>query len=29
MKITDDSPPTVSALDRPNSYLGRSVPRPI
>src|SRR5437763_2117725 len=28
MKITDDSPPTVSALDRPNSYIGRSVPRP-
>ncbi len=28
MKITDDSPPIVSALDRPNSYIGRSVPRP-
>ena len=28
MKIADDSPPTVSALDRPNSYIGRSVPRP-
>src|SRR5262249_41346574 len=28
MKITDDSPPTVSALDRPNSYIGRSVPPP-
>ncbi len=28
MKITDDSPPTLSALDRPNSYIGRSVPRP-
>ncbi len=28
MKIADDSPPTLSALDRPNSYIGRSVPRP-
>jgi carbon-monoxide dehydrogenase large subunit len=28
MKITDDSPPILSALDRPNSYIGRSVPRP-
>jgi carbon-monoxide dehydrogenase large subunit len=28
MKITEDSPPIVSALDRPNSYIGRSVPRP-
>src|SRR5262249_13596873 len=28
MKISDDSPPVVSALDRPNSYIGRSVPRP-
>jgi carbon-monoxide dehydrogenase large subunit len=28
MKITDDSPPTLTALDRPNSYIGRSVPRP-
>src|SRR5207249_6610006 len=28
MRITDDSPPIVSALDRPNSYIGRSVPRP-
>src|SRR5512132_318485 len=28
MKITDDFPPVVSALDRPNSYIGRSVPRP-
>jgi carbon-monoxide dehydrogenase large subunit len=27
MKITEDSPPTLSALDRPNSYIGRSVPR--
>jgi hypothetical protein len=22
MKIADDSPPIVSALDRPNSYIG-------
>jgi aerobic carbon-monoxide dehydrogenase large subunit len=28
MKIADDSPPALSALDRPNSYIGRSVPRP-
>jgi carbon-monoxide dehydrogenase large subunit len=28
MKITEDSPPVLSALDRPNSYIGRSVPRP-
>ena len=28
MKIAEDSPPTVSTLDRPNSYIGRSVPRP-
>src|SRR5262245_213107 len=28
MKITDDAPPVLSALDRPNSYIGRSVPRP-
>ena len=28
MKIIDDSPPVLSALDRPNSYIGRSVPRP-
>ncbi len=28
MKSTDDAPPTLSALDRPNSYIGRSVPRP-
>ncbi|MGA8628315.1 MAG: xanthine dehydrogenase family protein molybdopterin-binding subunit [Pseudolabrys sp.] len=28
MKITDDSPPVLTALDRPNSYIGRSVPRP-
>ena len=28
MKITDNSPPVLSTLDRPNSYIGRSVPRP-
>ena len=28
MKITSDSPPVLSVLDRPNSYIGRSVPRP-
>jgi carbon-monoxide dehydrogenase large subunit len=28
MKIADDVTPTLSALDRPNSYIGRSVPRP-
>ena len=28
MKITDNSPPVLTALDRPNSYIGRSVPRP-
>jgi len=28
MKITADAPPALSALDRPNSYIGRSVPRP-
>src|SRR6201987_3570413 len=28
MKIAEDSPPALSALDRPNSYIGRSVPRP-
>src|SRR5512144_2250803 len=28
MKIVEDSPPVLSALDRPNSYIGRSVPRP-
>src|SRR6201989_1621717 len=28
VKITDDSPPTLTALDRPNSYIGRAVPRP-
>lgn len=28
MKIVQDMPPVLSALDRPNSYIGRSVPRP-
>ncbi|HUI94647.1 MAG TPA: xanthine dehydrogenase family protein molybdopterin-binding subunit [Xanthobacteraceae bacterium] len=28
MKIADDVPSSLSALDRPNSYIGRSVPRP-
>jgi carbon-monoxide dehydrogenase large subunit len=28
MKITDDVPSALTALDRPNSYIGRSVPRP-
>ncbi|MEA2928443.1 MAG: aerobic carbon-monoxide dehydrogenase large subunit, partial [Hyphomicrobiales bacterium] len=28
MKIVDDNPSALSALDRPNSYIGRSVPRP-
>ena len=28
MKIVEDSPPALSTLDRPNSYIGRSVPRP-
>jgi aerobic carbon-monoxide dehydrogenase large subunit len=28
MKVAEDTPPTLSALDRPNSYIGRSVPRP-
>jgi aerobic carbon-monoxide dehydrogenase large subunit len=28
MKITDDQPSGLTALDRPNSYIGRSVPRP-
>jgi carbon-monoxide dehydrogenase large subunit len=28
MKITEDNPSTLTALDRPNSYIGRSVPRP-
>jgi len=28
MKIVDDVPSALTALDRPNSYIGRSVPRP-
>src|SRR5215510_2206851 len=28
MTIADDQPSGLSALDRPNSYIGRSVPRP-
>jgi carbon-monoxide dehydrogenase large subunit len=28
VKIVDDSPSALTALDRPNSYIGRSVPRP-
>src|SRR3954465_2998980 len=28
MKIADDNPSVLTALDRPNSYIGRSVPRP-
>ena len=28
MKIVDDVPSGLSAHDRPNSYIGRSVPRP-
>ena len=28
MKIVDDCPPVLTALDRPNSYIGRAVPRP-
>src|SRR6266704_3073839 len=28
MKIAEDNPSALSALDRPNSYIGRSVPRP-
>jgi len=28
MKITEDVPSALTALDRPNSYIGRSVPRP-
>ena len=28
MKIRADSPSALTALDRPNSYIGRSVPRP-
>jgi carbon-monoxide dehydrogenase large subunit len=28
MNISDDVPPGLTVLDRPNSYIGRSVPRP-
>jgi aerobic carbon-monoxide dehydrogenase large subunit len=28
MKIAEDQPSALTALDRPNSYIGRSVPRP-
>ena len=28
MKIVEDNPSALSALDRPNSYIGHSVPRP-
>src|ERR1700685_1650054 len=28
MKIVEDQPSGLTALDRPNSYIGRSVPRP-
>jgi len=28
MKIVEDTAPVLTALDRPNSYIGRSVPRP-
>ena len=28
MKLSPDQPPQLLALDRPNSYIGRSVPRP-
>ena len=28
MRIVEDDPPVLTALDRPNSYIGRSVPRP-
>jgi carbon-monoxide dehydrogenase large subunit len=28
MKIAEDAPSGLTALDRPNSYIGRSVPRP-
>jgi aerobic carbon-monoxide dehydrogenase large subunit len=28
MTVTDDVPSALTALDRPNSYIGRSVPRP-
>ena len=28
MRIVEDNPSVLTALDRPNSYIGRSVPRP-
>src|ERR1043165_6373501 len=28
MRIVEDNPSALTALDRPNSYIGRSVPRP-
>jgi carbon-monoxide dehydrogenase large subunit len=28
MKIVGDVPSELTALDRPNSYIGRAVPRP-
>src|SRR3954452_15158749 len=28
MKNAEDNPSVLTALDRPNSYIGRSVPRP-
>ena len=28
MRIAANFPPILTALDRPNSYIGRSVPRP-
>src|SRR5467141_2827737 len=28
MKVTPDLPSELTALDRPNSYIGRAVPRP-
>src|SRR5512144_3163634 len=28
MKLSPDQPSILTALDRPNSYIGRSVPRP-
>src|SRR5215212_1352868 len=28
MRIVEDNPPILTVLDRPNSYIGRSVPRP-
>ncbi|HEX8826933.1 MAG TPA: hypothetical protein VF778_02350, partial [Xanthobacteraceae bacterium] len=28
MKLSPEEPAALTALDRPNSYIGRSVPRP-